>query len=200
MNVVGATISRSLPVSCPRCGCEADSYFPFDICSLSAVQDLQNHPEWVWRSYGEGLVIWFFPDIVSDFGRYEKGWPGLRSVVCCPSCGLRGLYTFRSVPTWERWGLDPNLQITHCPICGDGPWDSPRSIDEVAGSFDICCDSNGCWTEYGCDDTQQYREQWKQEAIKKYGRERVEARLANSIPQWNVDVNDLWRHHTHEDG
>ncbi len=199
MNVVGDTLNYSLAVTCPRCGCKAASYVPFEICENSAIPELQKHPEWVWRTHREGLVIWFFPDIVSDFRIEEKGWPGLRRVVCCPSCGLRGLYNFRPIPVWRRWGLDPDLLISHCPICGDGPWPVPLSIDEVAGSFDICCDSEGCWTEYGCDDTPEYRERWKNEAVQRLGSDRVVARLANSIPQWNVNIDDLWKYYTHCD-
>ncbi len=197
MTGVGDTIKRSLAVTCPKCGSKANSYLPFEVNAQSAIPKLQDHPEWLWKPFNEGIVIWFFPQIVSDFGGCESGWPGLRRVVVCDSCGLRGLYNFRSVPTWERWGLDPNLRITHCPICGDGPWERARSIDEVAGSFDICCDSEGCWTEYGCDDTPEYRELWRGEATKQLGEERVKERLARSIPQWNTDIADLWKHYTH---
>lgn len=200
MYKVGETAKCSLEVTCPQCGARADSYLPFELCSSSFSTYLETyHRDWLFRPrpHRGDLVIWFFPDIISDFPANETGWPALRRATICPACGLRGLYSFRCVPTSERWGLDPELRINHCPICGLGPWDRSYTVDELDHTFDICGGDDGCWTEYGCDDTPEFREAWREKAIEKYGADYVAKRLANSIARWNVEIDDLWKHYTH---
>ena len=49
-------------------------------------------------------------------------------------------------------------QISHCPICGNGPFLVPyQSIAEIRESFDIC---SCCGCEYGYDDNLQHYMNW----------------------------------------
>ena len=48
--------------------------------------------------------------------------------------------------------------VTHCPVCGFGPFDPPySSVAELSLSCDICpC----CYCEYGYDDTHHHQQTW----------------------------------------
>ena len=48
--------------------------------------------------------------------------------------------------------------ISHCPICGFGPFETPyRSTAEIRESFDIC---SCCGCEYGNDDNDRHFTEW----------------------------------------
>lgn len=50
------------------------------------------------------------------------------------------------------------MEITHCPVCGHGPFDTPySSVLECSRSYDIC-DCCGC--EYGYDDSYISLDEW----------------------------------------
>ena len=50
-------------------------------------------------------------------------------------------------------------EISHCPVCGFGPYSPPySSADELRHSFDICpC----CGCEYGYDDNEEHFDRWE---------------------------------------
>ena len=68
--------------------------------------------------------------------------------------------------------------ISHCPVCGYGPFEEPfASAEQIRHSYDIC-DCCGC--EYGYDDNEQHFNKWVTEGCRWF-------KPSNRPVNWSLD-------------